>query len=63
MTEKQEKSSSSSPEPENTLRFQLPEVNDVDVFLLRDEDGNVIARTGAELGAEKPESSPGGAQP
>lgn len=45
----QEKSTPSSPVPGNPLRFRLPEVEDVEVFILRDEQGNIIARTGDEL--------------
>lgn len=49
----QEKNSPSLPEPVKTLQFQLPEVADVEVFILRDKDGNVIARTGDELKAKE----------
>lgn len=45
----QEKTTPLSPVPVNPLRFKLPEVEDVEIFVLRDEQGNIIARTGDEL--------------
>jgi hypothetical protein len=37
------------------MQFTLPDVEDVEIFVLQDEKGNVIARTGDEL-TEKPSS-------
>lgn len=52
MSEKneQEKDTGSSPAiAEPSLKFQLPEMRDVDIFVLEDEDGERIVRTAAEL--------------
>jgi len=46
----QEKTTPSSPGPVNPLRFKLPEVKDIEIYLLRDDQGNIIARTGNEIG-------------
>jgi len=56
MTEKQ-----GSPEPsseehvDDLLKFQLPDVSDVEVYLVRLADGRIVARTAEELEAPKPE--------
>lgn len=53
-------------EPVDTFSFQLPEVADTEVFLVRLSDGRVVARTKDELkNMEEPKrpgeaSSPGG---
>ena len=39
----------SSPEIEKLLEFQLPERTDVNVYLVKDKDGKIIARTEEEL--------------
>lgn len=42
-----------SPGPdEELLKFRVPEVDDIEVFLIRLEDGTIVARTAAELDAE-----------
>ena len=51
MTDEREKNSQSSPAPANPLQFKLPEVANVEIYVLRDEQGNVIARTKDELNA------------
>jgi len=54
MTESPTNAPPSSPGPESDLlRFRVPEVNDIEVFILRLEDGTIVARTAAELEAEK----------
>ncbi len=35
------------------LKFQVPEVENIEVVLIRLEDGTIVARTAAELEAEK----------
>lgn len=51
MTELPEGAAPSLPEPgSELLRFQVPEIEDVEVYLVRLEDGTVVARTAAELG-------------
>lgn len=32
-----------------SLKFQLPEMAEVDIYVLEDEDGNRVVRTAAEL--------------
>ena len=55
MTEKQDKTESSSEERvEDLLKFKLPEVSNVEVFLIRLADGTVVARTKEELEASAP---------
>ncbi len=42
-----------SPGPENELlKFRVPEVEDIEVVLIRLEDGTIVARTAAELEVE-----------
>ncbi|GAG56204.1 unnamed protein product [marine sediment metagenome] len=42
-----------SPGPESELlKFRVPEVDDIEVVVVRLEDGTVVARTAAELDAE-----------
>lgn len=49
-TNEQEESTESLPATaEPSLKFQLPEMKDVDIFVLQDEDGERIVRTAAEL--------------
>jgi len=38
---------------EQVLKFQFPKLEEKEVFLLRDAEGNVIARTKEELEKEK----------
>ena len=40
------------PGPELLLQFQLPETKDIEVFLVRLEDGTIVARTKEELEKE-----------
>ena len=55
MTEKQDNPESSSEERvEDLLKFKLPEVSNVEVFLIRLADGTVVARTKEELEASAP---------
>ena len=55
MTEKQDKTESSSEERvEDLLKFKLPEVSNVEVFLIKLKDGTVVARTKDELDASAP---------
>jgi hypothetical protein len=42
-------------ERERLLRFRFPEVREVEVFLVRLEDGRIVARTKEELEPEKKE--------
>jgi len=42
-------------ERERLLRFRFPEVQEVEVFLVRLEDGRIVARTKEELEREKKE--------
>ncbi len=50
MTESPINEGPSLPEPgSELLKFRVPEVEDVEVFLIRLEDGTVVARTGKEL--------------
>jgi len=43
-----------SPAPGNDLlKFRVPEVEDIEVVLIRLEDGTIVARTAAELEAEE----------
>jgi len=43
-----------SPGPESELlKFRVPEVDDIEVYLIRLEDGTIVARTAAELEAER----------
>lgn len=51
---KQESDTPSSPEPEPLLAFKFPEMQEEEVYILRDEEGNIIARTKRELEKEKP---------
>ena len=43
-------------EQERLLKFRVPEVGDVDVYLVRLPDGRIVARTREEL-EELPEAS------
>jgi len=43
-------------EQERLLKFKVPEVGDVDVYLIRLPDGRIVARTKEEL-EELPEAS------
>jgi len=49
LTPEQEKNTGSLPELESPLRFNLPEVQDIEVYILKDAEGKIIARTGDEL--------------
>lgn len=52
MTEKQGNAGSSSEERvSDLLKFKLPEVSDVEVYLVRLDDGRIVARTAEELEA------------
>lgn len=43
-----------SPAPDGELlKFRVPEVDDIEVFLIRLEDGTIVARTAAELEEER----------
>jgi len=54
MTESPTNAPPFSPGPESELlKFRVPEVDDIDVYLIRLEDGTIVARTAAELEAEK----------
>jgi len=54
MTESPTNAPPFSPGPESELlKFRVPEVNDIDVYLIRLEDGTIVARTAAELEAER----------
>lgn len=58
MTESQTGESPSSPVPgSELLRFRVPEIEDVEVYLVRLPDGTVVARTAEELEAEGGPSS------
>ncbi len=35
------------------LKFRVPEVEDIEVYLIRLEDGTIVARTAAELETEE----------
>jgi len=37
------------PEPEELLKFRVPEVKDKEIYVVRLEDGRVVARMGEEL--------------
>jgi len=37
------------PEPEELLRFRVPEVKDKEIYVVRLEDGRVVARMKEEL--------------
>ena len=53
MTEPQGQEVPLPPVPERELlKFQLPEIEDVEVYLIRLEDGRIVARTKEELEAE-----------
>ncbi len=44
------KNSQSSPQrPEELLSFSIPEVEEVEIVLLKDSKGNIVARTAKEL--------------
>lgn len=47
-----EKEAQSSPAKEPILQFQFPEQKKVDVFLIKLEDGTIVARTKDELKKE-----------
>ena len=54
MTESPTNARPFSPGPESELlKFRVPEVDDIEVFILRLEDGTIVARTATELEAEK----------
>lgn len=36
-------------EPESILKFRIPSANEEEVYLLKDDKGNVIARTRREI--------------
>lgn len=56
MIESPENAAPSSPElAGELLKFRVPEVEDVEVFLVRLEDGRIVARTAEELEEEKRE--------
>ncbi len=47
-----------SPGPDGELlKFRVPEVEDIEVVLIRLEDGTIVARTAAELEAERGQGS------
>jgi len=48
------------PAPEELLRFRLPEVEDVEIYLVRTPDGRVVARTADELEELAQEAEEGG---
>jgi len=50
-----ERKQKSSPEPEELLHYEVPEVEEAEVYLLRDEEGKIIARTKDELEKKKEE--------
>jgi len=53
MTESPINAPPSSPGLENELlKFRVPEVDDIEVFLIRLEDGTIVARTAEELAPE-----------
>ena len=53
MTESPVNEGPSLPGPESALlAFKVPEIEDVEVFLVRLEDGTVVARTREELEVE-----------
>ncbi|GAH31618.1 unnamed protein product [marine sediment metagenome] len=64
MTESPINAPPSSPGPESELlKFRVPEVEDIEVVLIRLEDGTVVARTAEELekeGGESHRGVPGG---
>ena len=50
MTAEQADNTKSSLPPRNELlRFSVPEVEEVEIVLLKDKKGNIIARTAKEL--------------
>ena len=50
MTELPEQEAPLPPAPERELlKFKLPEIEDVEVYLVRLEDGRIVARTRDEL--------------
>ena len=50
MTDQQEKNSRSSPQQRSELlKFKVPEYEEVEIVLLRDKKGNIVARTSEEL--------------
>ncbi|HUW96779.1 MAG TPA: hypothetical protein VMW58_13430 [Anaerolineae bacterium] len=62
MTESPENVAPFSPGPaSDLLRFRVPEVQEVEVFLARLPDGRIVARTTEELGPES-EITPRGGQ-
>ena len=61
MTENQDNRAPSSPDHDNALlSLRLPEIEDVEVFLVRLDDGTVVARTAGELEREGQEEAPEG---
>jgi len=61
MTEKQDNRAPSSPDPDSALlSLRLPEIEDVEVFLVRLDDGTIVARTADELAREGKEEAPEG---
>jgi len=49
-----------SPGPDGELlKFRVPEVDDIEVYLIRLEDGTIVARTAAELEAESGQGDSG----
>lgn len=54
MTESPTNAPPFSPGPESELlKFQVPEVEDIEVVLIRLADGRIVARTAEELEAEE----------
>jgi len=41
------------PEPEKILQFQFPEAKDKEIYLVKLEDGTIVARTKEELEKKK----------
>ncbi len=57
MTESPINGPPSFPVPDGELlKFRVPEVEDIEVVLIRLEDGTIVARTAAELEAESEQS-------
>lgn len=60
MTQSQEKEEKSSPaSASELLKFQVPEIEDVEVFLIRLADGSIVSRTKEELEKESGQSDSG----
>ena len=41
------------PEPEKLLQFKVPEARDIEAYLVKLDDGSIVARTKEELEKEK----------